>query len=131
MGALNLLRRFRNRYLRRVMHLEMHLDNHHSEDYDAMRGHAVRPHSIKETHSWEWLHTVFLHDAEATTRVPRATVHPTRLARRVKVLPGIEAEGRLFPGTCTIYSLVPDRPHPGDFNNLQGCARLSPSRETN
>ncbi len=62
---------------------------------------------------------MFLHDAEATTRVPRATVHPTRLASRVQVLPGLEAESRPFPGTSTIYSLVPDQPHSGDLNNLR------------
>ncbi len=74
---------------------------------------------------------MFLHDAEATTRVHRATVHPTRLASRVQVLPGLEAEGRPFSGTSTIYSLVPDRPYSGDFENLRCCAGLGPSRGTN
>ena len=69
---------------------------------------------------------MFLHDAKATPRVPSATVHPTRLASRVQVLPGIEAEDRPFPGTSTIYGLVPDRPHSGDFNDLWDCAMIRP-----
>ncbi len=83
---------------------------------------------------------MFLHDAKATPRVPSAIVHPNRLASRVQVLPGIEAEGRPFSGTSTIYGdehnfvrripaffhLIPYTPVPSNAIAANGLRRLRP-----
>ncbi len=80
---------------------------------------------LRETHRWDALQTVFLPNAEATTRVPRAHAHISRFASRVH---GLQARSRGPPllGELTICGIVPDQPLPGDFNDLRDCAGWAP-----